>query len=235
MINTLELKKCSIHVWRVYLNKLGHEVPALSALLNEDEAERASHFKFEKHRSAFIIARGMLRRLLGTYLGIPPASVVFSYGDQGKPFLKKHSLQFNISHSDDFALFAITENQEIGVDVEKIGTEDKSAVAKRFFSAREYRELQALPESERNAAFYRVWAKKEALVKALGSGVFVAMDSFSVSSEDISEMVMMSHLSGSRQYHVKNINAHPDYQAALAASKSVSEIKFFELPELPPP
>ena len=131
---------------------------------------------FERDQRRFTVARGLLRALLGRYLGLPSTALVFGYTERGKPFLTgpaEPDLRFNLSHSGGQALFAFAWGREVGVDVEageRLG-EDWPAIAARYFSAREQAELHALPEHRRRAAFLTGWARKEAYLKATGLGI----------------------------------------------------------------
>jgi 4'-phosphopantetheinyl transferase len=153
-------------------------------VLAEDERARAARFHFEKDRADFVAARGILRELLGRSLDEDPAVLKFDYGDRGKPFLRQQNnypIRFNISHSHGVAVFAFCLRHEIGADVEQIHAIDSEEIAQRFFSTSEIEELRSVPEEKRNEAFFCCWTRKEAYVKALGDGLQVPLNSFSVS------------------------------------------------------
>jgi 4'-phosphopantetheinyl transferase len=113
----------------------GDAVAAFERILSPEERFRASRFQFDLHRGSFIVTRGTLRLLLGWQLGIPPGTVCFRYGANGKPRLDHGGeLQFNVSHSGDAASFAFTSGSNIGVDIERIRPmPDLAEVAVRFF------------------------------------------------------------------------------------------------------
>jgi 4'-phosphopantetheinyl transferase len=218
MANDFSLPLHTVHIWFAKLPDFQGSLAEYSKLLSPDEIKRAERFRFPIHRERFILARGILRSLLSQYIKILPENIVFEYGKKGKPFLKKNpdDIQFNVSHSDDIALYAVTKKFEIGVDIEKMDLY-KNDVAKRFFAADEYEALKALPESEKRDAFYRVWAKKEALMKAVGEGLSISLDAFSVS---VSEKIQTISLQD-KTYHLEMISVHPDYQAAFATEQSI--------------
>jgi 4'-phosphopantetheinyl transferase len=151
-------------------------------LLSPDEQKRATSFKYAKHRTAFIAARGLLRVVLGSYMNVAPAAIDFRYGPSGKPELKGSSqVHFNVSHSDQMVLFGLRLYDEIGVDIERIRPmEDLEGIARRFFSPDECRDLLAIPERHRTKAFYDCWTRKEAFIKFLGTGLSFPLDRFQV-------------------------------------------------------
>lgn len=229
MKKPISINQHSVHLWRIVLSDFFSQVSELSSILSDDEIVRANRFKFEIHRQRFTVARSMLRRVLSHYLTVSPEDIEFHYGHRGKPYLLNDPahLQFNLSHSDDMAVVALTINHEIGVDIEKVEPGFKNDVAKRFFSVNEYQTLMALPQEEQTVAFYRIWSKKEALIKALGEGLYAPLDAFSVSPREGIETVSIQHDSKLIQYHVQNFFVHDDYPAAFATDQAVKNIEYF--------
>ena len=177
------LEKGAVSLWHL---RFDENMPSLSTylkVLSKDERVKADRFKFDLHRKRYIIGRGVLRMLLGRYLDCPPQSLDFKYTEYGKPYLEHGvDLNFNISHSGDRAVLAFTRDSEMGVDIEKCKSNfDHLEIAQNFFSPDEIRTLEALPEVERAAGFYRCWTRKESFIKAKGSGLSFSLTSFSVS------------------------------------------------------
>jgi 4'-phosphopantetheinyl transferase len=165
-----------VHVWAARLDLPSKALVRLEAMLFQDESERAARFRFETHRNRFIAARGILRSLLGHYLHSPPDELRFEYGPNGKPTLAspfvENGVSFNLAHSEDLALVAVTRLGLIGVDVEQIRPiADADELVARFFSPRETAIFQTLPRSQKNAAFFNLWTRKEAWLKATGDGI----------------------------------------------------------------
>jgi 4'-phosphopantetheinyl transferase len=183
---SLSLSSGEIHVWRARLEQPAEVQESFLRTLADDERARADRFHFEKHRRRFVLARGFLRALLGRYLEIEPAEVAFAYGPYGKPSLADDSdLQFNMSHSHELAVYGFVLDREIGVDVEYVKEDFPGEdIAHHFFSTVEVENLVALAESERAAAFFRCWTRKEAYIKAIGSGLSHPLDQFDVSLND---------------------------------------------------
>jgi 4'-phosphopantetheinyl transferase len=141
-----------------------------AATLSDDEIARASRFRFDEDRNRFVAARGALRSIVGPLADVHPASLVFTVGEYGK-LRVEGGPAFNVSHSGDWILIAVGEVAEVGVDVERARSDiDVSLVVKTVFGAREQLELGALPAEQRTGAFYRTWARKEAVLKAWGTG-----------------------------------------------------------------
>ncbi len=170
-----------IHVWCVELDSVA-EVAALAACLSADERERAHGLLSGDHQRRFVVARGTLRQLLGCYLGQDPSGVAFAHGAHGKPFLPEETLHFNVSHTHQLALYAIAQSRQVGVDVERMRPQvAHEQIAARFFSVEEQEALAELPTEERRTAFYNIWTRKEAYVKARGDGIAAGLDTFAVS------------------------------------------------------
>ena len=172
-----------VHVWSVRLDAPRDPWTSLMSILATDERERAARFRLDEPRRRFVVARATLRRLLGKYLQLTPDEVVFRYSANGKPHVQELSsssdLQFNLAHSGELALVAVTRGCEVGVDVERLrDVHHWQEIAERFFHSRELNEITASPIADRLAAFIRCWAGKEAVLKSLGAGVTRPLDFF---------------------------------------------------------
>ncbi len=143
--------------------------------LNEEERARADRFKFATHRDRFTRGRGVLRHLLATSLGKRPEALVFSTGEQGKPYLPGEELHFNLSHSEDRAVLAISRLESIGIDIERYDRRvDIDGLSRRCFRAGEIARFEGMEEEEKQRAFFWVWTAKEARMKATGEGFHLA-------------------------------------------------------------
>lgn len=182
----LNLLKDEVHVWRASLKTEREVFDRFEATLASDEKSRAARFVFPRDRDSFVMARGILRELLGKYLGWPPATLEFDYGPHGKPALHTENshppICFNLAHSHGLALYAFADRRELGIDLELIRPDfGGEEVAKRFFSTRELTELRAWPPALQAQGFFACWTRKEAYVKALGGGLQIPLNSFDVS------------------------------------------------------
>lgn len=175
----LTLPPDEAHVWRARLDVMAE---SFRESLQPDERERAERFYFAEHRRRFIARRRILRYILGRYLGQDPAELRFEYGPRGKPALSGRPLYFNLSHSEEMALFAVTRHREVGVDIEHIQPRINPAeIAKHSFSAAEKAELNSLPPDQQLIAFFNGWTRKEAYIKARGEGLALPLPEFDVS------------------------------------------------------
>lgn len=166
-----ELTQGALHVWRA---DLGAPAERLGELLSAQERARAARFLDPHAGTHWAHAHGILRALLGRYLGRDPRALRFSAGAHGKPVLAGELRRccFNLSHSGQIALFAFCADADVGVDVEVARRErDVAALAARVFGAEQALRLQALPEAQREQEFLRMWARHEAQLKCLGSGL----------------------------------------------------------------
>jgi 4'-phosphopantetheinyl transferase len=171
-----------VEVWSVRTDAPAGLTDRFAAILAPDEIARAARLRIPRQRDAFVLARGILRTLLGRYLGISPASVRFQYGSNGKPALATLAdLHFNASHTQGLAVFAFASGCALGVDVERIRAMPlMHGIARRFLCAEEAGELQSLQKGEQEHAFFLCWTRKEAYIKAIGEGMAAQLDSFRV-------------------------------------------------------
>jgi 4'-phosphopantetheinyl transferase len=182
----LVLSADEVHVWRASLNHPAEGLERLYGTLTPDERERAARFHFERDRRHYVAARGLLREILSLYLRQSPDSLRFSYTSYGKPYLADEcvgaGLRFNLSHSGELALYAVSLRRELGVDIERIRTDVEHAqIAAGFFSGPEVEALRALPAHLQREAFFICWTRKEAYIKGIGEGLSLPLDSFDVS------------------------------------------------------
>ncbi len=231
--HSLPLRPEEVHVWRAPLEMDPASLGRLQETLVPDERARAAQFHSPKDRRHFIAARGALRDILARYLHREPASLQFRYGAAGKPALVadsgSHELRFNLSHSGELALYALTRIREIGIDVERIRADvARERVAERFFSAQEVSALRGLPEHLQPEAFFSCWTRKEAYIKARGDGLRIPLDSFDVS---LIPGTPAAFLRGAEsQWSLQALRPAPDYVAAVAAAGRDWLVRLWEWP-----
>jgi 4'-phosphopantetheinyl transferase len=170
-----KLDHYQVHVWLANLDLPTAVIEQLATILSTDEIARANKFKFKKDRNSYITARSILRQLLANYLQINPDQLKFEYSDRGKPRLSasmpNNSLQFNVSHSQEYALYGFIYDHAIGVDIEYLRSmPDAVKIAERFFSPREFQLIASYTE-EQHQVFFKFWTAKEAYLKAIGTGL----------------------------------------------------------------
>jgi 4'-phosphopantetheinyl transferase len=167
-----------IHVWRASTDVEPGRLRVLWSTLSTDERERAERFRFSRDRQRFIARRGLLRAILGRYVGAEARELRFSYGRFGKPAVAsgpgRPALEFNLSHSAGLALLALTAREGVGIDVERIDVHiDYREVAVSVFPAQESEALQRTPPARARRMFFRLWSLREAVGKARGDGLAV--------------------------------------------------------------
>lgn len=177
------LAEGEIHLWMASLLQPSTYLNTLTAFLSSDELTKAQQFYFEKDRFASIAARGMLRKILGHYRSLPPQKIQFQYSSHGKPFLVYDTdLEFNVSHSHERVLYAITRKRAVGVDIEYLRpVQELQQLAQHYFSKNEIAMLETVPPEKRLEAFYNCWTRKEAYIKAKGEGLSMPLHLFDVS------------------------------------------------------
>jgi 4'-phosphopantetheinyl transferase len=211
----MQLLTNEIHIWKANLDAASKENRGI-ILLSQDERERADRFHSSLDRDRFIAGRSLLRTILSFYTNMAAEKIIFSYTDKQKPFLDHQSLQFNVSHSEDMIIIALTLNHDIGIDIEKVNPDYKESVAQRFFSPSENATLLNLIPEKRAAFFYRIWASREALVKATGKGI---------SSFDSAKELSIDN----QEWSLHPLEISPDFQAAVATNQVVKIITYWEL------
>ncbi|MBW8863334.1 MAG: 4'-phosphopantetheinyl transferase superfamily protein [Verrucomicrobia bacterium] len=173
---TLELASGEVHVFCSSLDQPRERMEQLTDTLSEDERHRAGRFRFKKDLDRFVAGRGMLREILGWLMGVKPKELSFSYSPNGKPHLTaptgKKFPHFNVSHTGSLAVYAVSLEHEVGIDIERIRplreTED---IAAHFFSQSERTQWRSLQTAAKTEAFFNCWVRKEALLKAFGKGI----------------------------------------------------------------
>lgn len=173
-----------VQVWAWTFGEEERDVEVLSSWLSEEEIERLQRFHFLKHRIQFAASHANLRRILGSYLNCHAKSISFAAGPYGKPALDtehvENQISFNLTHSETVGLLAVGSEIEVGIDVETVRPIGPD-VANGHFSAREMNELNTLHGDAWIEGFYRIWTRKEALLKAEGVGLNLPLADFDVS------------------------------------------------------
>jgi 4'-phosphopantetheinyl transferase len=202
----------------------GEAARAAIAVLSADERERAQRFILRRHRLQFVERRAALRRLLGERLGIAAARVRLSTAIDGKPSLAapldRSGVTFNQSHCGDLSVYAFASRTDVGIDVEAIRViEDADHVASIAFSKREYETYERLPPSDKPIGFLNCWTRKEAFVKAVGSGLSHSLDGFDVSlmPNEPPRLLRLGSIDGSSGWQLHSFFPVSGFIAALAA------------------
>jgi 4'-phosphopantetheinyl transferase len=229
----LALGADEVHVWRASLNRPQHRLQHLHGILASEECERAARFNFARDRRHFIAARGVLREILSRYLKLSPDSLQFRYTSYGKPYLTDECggewLRFNVSHSGELALYAVSRGRELGVDIEQIRKDiEHMRIASDFFSRQESAALHALPAHLQPEAFFLCWTRKEAYIKAIGEGLSLPLHSFDVSltpGAPASLLAVRGDTQEAARWTLRALEPGPNYHATLVAEGREWQLK----------
>ncbi|MBL1141026.1 MAG: 4'-phosphopantetheinyl transferase superfamily protein [Proteobacteria bacterium] len=227
----IKLSDQEIHVLLLQLDSF--ECDDLMFCLSDDERERANRLKIEEKKKQFIIVRSALRQMLSGLSGMTADKILFSYGEHKKPYIEylhnDQPVEFNVSHSGNYALIAVTLGCKIGVDIEMINDQiDYRSLSERFFSVKENEEFSKIDIGQQLETFYRVWARKESFIKADGKGVAFGLDRFTVSLSDNSRTKIEftdSQLTN-EQWHCYNLMDIENYKTALTCCGKEKKIIF---------
>jgi len=170
------LQPNELHIWRASLDQPDDVMQNFFEMLAIDERERAQRFRFEHHRRRAIASRGILRSILARYLHQCPDQLRFHYSEHGKPSLvqdkKTELLRFNVTHSENLALFAIATSADVGIDIEiRHSIPMLPQLIQRYCSAQEQATIAAQPLAQQEDCFFYHWTAKEALTKVTGRGL----------------------------------------------------------------
>jgi 4'-phosphopantetheinyl transferase len=208
-------------------------------MLSADELARAERFRFRKDADRYTVARGLLRTILGQYLCRPPEQLRFRYGAMGKPELAADGgafdPRFNLAHSRDLAVYAVTRGRRVGIDIEYIRAERADLrIAERFFSTREIAQLRALPLHAQREAFFACWTRKEAYLKAKGDGLALGLDRFDVSlapGEPAALLATRDDASEAGRWSLCDLFPRAGYASALAVEGHDWRLSCWQAPE----
>jgi 4'-phosphopantetheinyl transferase len=228
-----------VHVWRATLDQTPSQIQSFLHTLAADEQARAERFYFERDREHFIVARGLLRTILGRYLNREPGGLSFYYSSHGKPALAGESdgdaIRFSISHSHGVALYAVTRGREVGIDLERIRFDVAIAeIAERLFSRREVAMLRKLPTEVQHQAFFHCWTRKEAYIKARGEGLSLPLDQFEMSlapGEPAALLGTRPDPSEASRWSLHELTLAPGYVAALAVERHGWRLTCWQWPD----
>jgi len=235
--DTLTLENHQVDIWRLSLNLSTDSVKLTESTLSAGERDRADRFRFEVDKNRFIVAHGVLRKILGRYLHRSPAELTFSVNQYGKPALVDSTFEFNLSHSGDFALIAVTQGRRIGVDVERIRQGISShVIAQQYFSKSEVAELQSLSLEQRVNGFFTCWTRKEAYIKAQGLGLALPLESFDVSLTPGQPAILRAtrpEPQEAARWTLRSLDVDSKYAGAVAIEGAEFDFRFFSYSELP--
>jgi 4'-phosphopantetheinyl transferase len=227
------LDPVEIHLWRADLAALIPQIPQLQPLLSADEQHRAARYVFAHHRQRYLLARGLLRLILSRYAGIAAADLEFNYAANGKPSLVQPlSLQFNLSHSQDRAMYAVGSDRSLGVDLEFLRPVDHLiSISRRYFSEAEVKWLEAETENAQALMFFRLWTAKEAYLKATGVGIS-QLQHICLNQSAAGHLQLcpgQNSIQNAHPWQLLEFSPCPEYHAALAYTGMPAQIRYWDI------
>jgi 4'-phosphopantetheinyl transferase len=216
----------NVHVWRMERDVAAFDPSVWQNRLSLAEQARAAKFRFDRDRRRFIVAHAALRHILARYVKDDAAQLHFIDGPSGKPKLAAplaaSGVEFNLSHSHERALLAVSQGAEIGVDIEFVRADfDFHEVANQFFTEREVAALRALPPALQRHAFYKCWTSKEAFLKAKGTGLSGELDEVEITLAGQRHVRIGADVAG---WSLLELDSDDDYEAALVIQGRPEEI-----------
>jgi 4'-phosphopantetheinyl transferase len=211
----LMLSESDVHVWSTHLDLPPAQIDIFRQFLSTSERQRAAKFINPTHSDRWIVARGYLRQILSQYLDLTPAEIAFTYGEHGKPAIADRQIEFNLSHSRDRAVYAISAKDPIGIDIEYIHPLPAGDLVDRFFSPTEQALFHSLPSDIQQAAFFHAWVQKEAYLKACGTGLHTPLDKIEVSIDPRTPAAILA-APGTEIWQMWKLDISPEYASAIA-------------------
>ncbi|GCL38818.1 4'-phosphopantetheinyl transferase superfamily protein [Sphaerospermopsis sp. FACHB-1094] len=225
----LVLLSDDVHIWKINLQQSESQIQSFRETLSSDEVARAERFYFPEHRQRFIVGRGSLRTILGSYLGVEPSQLEFDYQQRGKPILAAKfadsGIFFNLSHSQDLGLCGVSYQRLIGVDLEFIRPmSDLENLARRFFLPQEYAVIKLLTPEQKQQVFFRYWTCKEAYLKATGDGL-IQLEQIGIELTPTEP----AQLKVSGNWQLKELLPADNFVAAVVVDNHSNNFQFWQL------
>ena len=219
-----------IDVWRLDTTPHRDTDGTFDSALDASECDRLRVMRNRDARLQFCAGRWLARHVLARRLGCTEAEVKLTVGAHGRPSIVTREVDFNLSHAGSCIVLALS-TARVGIDVEAADrVMDWRSVARRFFSTDETAAIEACAESEQRAAFIRTWVRKEAFVKALGTGVAAGFDRFDVSTG------AEPALTGARidgisvtEWSIRDLFPAPGYVAAVAVHATQPRVRTHDI------
>jgi 4'-phosphopantetheinyl transferase len=231
----LHLEPSSIHVWQGKYRFDPVQMKIFTASLSEEEKLRAKRFVKTSDHDRFVFAHGMLRSILGFYIGCPPHQITFGNSPYGKPALTgpagADDIRFNLAHSRDVALVALCQLNDIGVDIEYLrAMPDLHQIIIRNFSVEERHYLDTIPADQLQRAFFAQWTLKESFIKGVGLGLSYPLEDFSIEPErargEIGNLYTVMPKNGPR-WNCQLLTPFSGYIGALASESILEKPNFW--------
>lgn len=230
----LGLRSEQIHIWQLNIPQMKGYLESWIPCLAPSERDRMNRFKFERDRTRFGLSQGGLRQLLGRYVQRDPATLDFKTEAKGKPYLcvdgQRSPLQFNLSHSGEWVVYALSSDRPVGIDIEAVRDLDRlEAMARHCLTPSEQADVEQLPTVEANLRFFEYWTCKEAYLKAIGAGLTVAMTEVEVIRSDTALTLKPTNPPTPQPWNLHPWQPESDYRGAIAYAGSPCQLRHHDL------
>ena len=224
-----------VHIWTARQNAPDLSLEGLEALLSSSELAAANRFVFEHSRTSYVFAHGVLRQILSGYVNQSPEELRFEENGFGKPFLvgpaneAQTRTHFNMSHSGDAVLVAVTRGRHIGADIERIRPLEFSRIVDSFFTPQECAFIRNRPVDVRQNAFFTCWARKEAFIKAVGKGLSIPLNTFDVlipSGQERRKLVAPNEAPDVECWWLADVTVPAGYAGAVAIEEGLVDLMY---------
>ncbi len=216
----------TVDIWQIALDIPSAQIQSLKNTLDSKELERHQHLH-NKHQQSFLVSHIACRHILAQYLNLSAKQIIYKKNKYGKPLLDHGTpIRFNMSHSHNTAIIAISNNADIGVDVEFIKKKPSwEKIAHRFFHPNEIAYLFDQDTDEQKKSFFQIWTRKEAYIKALGTGFATPFSSFDVIKKDI--ILGSANNPDTNIWYQKDLKVIPQYTAAIVQNTLIKKIRYY--------
>lgn len=229
---SIMLTNNTLDIWTIPLNVPESELLQMFSVLNEEEKKSAMRFRFDKHRRRYIASHAAMRTILAKALSISAANLQFQTQKEGKPYLLDNPLYFNLSHSEELAMLVLSDQGEVGIDIEYLNFDiDTINIPKRFFHPLECEQLEQMPAEKRPLYFYYCWTGKEAYLKAKGVGIANHLQQFSLDFQNpanIKVRFTTQELEDFKNWTVYTFRPKNNYLSTVVSSTASNNLHFHE-------
>jgi 4'-phosphopantetheinyl transferase len=230
--NDIKVTDSTLHIWKIPLEIPAPELSKLFSLLNDKEKNTATRFRLDQHRRRYIVSHAAMRNILGLLLNTSAHQIEFRTQENGKPYIPQSPIHFNLTHSKELALLAISYQGDVGIDLEyfKQGI-DSLGIAERFFHPKEVEQIKQFSSEDRDKYFYFCWTGKEAYLKAKGIGIANHLKMFSLNLLDWQKLRVISAEKGLEEFKdwfTYTYQPQENYISTVVSSTTPSNILFHD-------
>ncbi len=234
-INSNQLEN-EVHIWTAILDQPEAIIDGYYSILPDNEQKMVDKYRTGMIRKRQIISKGLVRLLISRYMNLNPNEIKFYYNEFGKPFVSPDSdrdnIFFNLSHSDNIAVFIFSKKRKIGIDVEKIKElADMEGIVRLCFSESEKKWFNELPSTKKEEMFYKIWTSKEAYMKAIGKGFSFSPKRISLELR-INDNLFFKEIDGDEDFNrwkLITFRPNPDFISSLVVEDENFIIEHFSL------